>query len=285
MKSTNKILLIFQLLLLVGVAGLLYWNFALIEKPVRFENYKETRTQVVKDHMEKYLIPLTRAYRDADTAKRYTTDWDLLTDFALNGTIEYRSKIYDENNLKYPEIEAKMKAADPNWTNDRVVRVAARDTLFDDKHGRPMLNEEDIKRLRYIPNSNDVEFKLDTTSIQSGNTTFNLIRCHAPYVAFLDMNEFNQEIWNMLNDEFEYMVNNSDASEQLKKMKSEGLKACIGTKPSTNDKGEVIPGKFEAKYRIGDNAPIDFDIEFYGLTFGSLENVANESCNWKGGAQ
>lgn len=275
MKNTNKILLLFQLLLLAGVVGLLYWNFKLIEKPVEFETYKETRLASVQDHMEKYLIPLTRAYRDADTAKRYTTNWDALIEFALNDTIEYRSKIYDENNLRYPEIEAQMKAADPNWTNDRIVRVAARDTLFDDKHGKPMLDEEQIRNLRYIPNSDNVEFLLDTASMQSGNTTFNLIRCHAPYVAFLDMDDYNQEIWNMLNDEFEFMVNNSEASETLKKMKADGYKSCVT--PDADDN--------EVKYQLGDNHPIDFDIEYYGLTFGSLENVANESCNWKSSAQ
>ena len=286
MKKRNTILLSLQGLLAVGVVFVLYWNYALIEKPVRFEAYKESRMEAVKNHMEKYLIPLTRAYRDADTAKLYTTDWDALINFALNDTIEYRSKIYDENNLKYPEIEAAMKAKDPNWTNDRVVRVAARDTRFDDVHGRAMLTEAEIRDLRYIPNSNEKEFMLDTASMLSGNTTFHLIRCHAPYVDFLSMDEFNQEIWNMLNDEFEFMVNNSEASEQFKKMKSEGLKECFGQKPATNEKGEVIPGKFEPKYLMGENNPIPFDIEYFGLTFGSLENVANESCNWKsGGAQ
>ena len=68
MKKRNTILLSLQGLLAVGVVFVLYWNYALIEKPVRFEAYKESRMEAVKNHMEKYLIPLTRAYRDADTA-------------------------------------------------------------------------------------------------------------------------------------------------------------------------------------------------------------------------
>ena len=31
--------------------------------------------------------------------------------------------------------------------------------------------------------------------------------------------------------------------------------------------------------------PIDFDIEYFGLTFGSLETPTSEAGNWSGGVQ
>ena len=48
-------------------------------------------------------------------------------------------------------------------------------------------------------------------------------------------------------------------------MKADGLKKTV-TK--------------EEKYKIGSAHPIDMDLEFFGVTFGSLEEPTNEAGNW-----
>ena len=259
-------------LLLLGVAvALVFWIWSILSVPIKFEQHFADRQKAVIEK-EAHIISLVQAYRDANPAKKFTTNWDELIDFALNGTIEYRSQIYDENNLENAEKLAELRK-DKNWKNERVVRVAARDTIFDDEYGVCLLNEEQIRNLRYIPfTKNSVEFELDTATYDSGSENYrpHLIRCHAPYVKFIDTKTYNQEFWNELNEQFQLFINHSEANEDMKKMKAEGLKATVTREP---------------KYMIGDANPIPMNIEFFGVTFGSLEEPTNEAGNWGGKAE
>lgn len=261
MKKTAIILL-----LLAAVVGLVYWIGSMLATPIQFEKHFDERSQVVIEK-EENIIKLVQAYRDSNTEKKFTTNWDELVDFALNGTMEYRSQIYDENNLKNAEILAELRK-DKNWKNERVVRVAARDTIFDDDYGVCRLTEEQIRNLRYIPFTNNTEeFELDTMTYESGSYRTHLIRCHAPFVKFIDVETYNQEFWNEINDRFNYFINHSEANEDMKKMKADGLKATITKNP---------------KYMIGEAHPIPMDIEFFGISFGSLEEPTNEAGSWGG---
>lgn len=255
--------------LLAIVVALIYWIWTLLATPINFESHFSSREQVVIEK-EKHIIDLVQAYRDSNPKKQFTTNWDELIDFALNGTMEYRSQIYDENNLENTAILAELRK-DKDWKNERVVKVAARDTIFDDAFGVCRLTEEQIKDLRYIPfTDNKEEFKLDTATYESGSYRTHLIRCHAPYVKFIDTDTYNQDFWNKLNDKFNYFINHSEANEDLKKMKADGLKATVTRNP---------------KFMIGSEHPIPMDIEFFGVTFGSLEEPTNEAGNWGGKAE
>ncbi len=254
-----------QILLLVAIVGLLYWNFKLIEKPVKFESHFEQRETAVVE-AEKLIVKLVQAYRDANPKKEFTTNWDELIDFALNGTIEYRSQIYDENNMDNAALLAEMRK-DPNWKNERVEVFTVREAIFTDANGNPRLDEEQIKNLRYIPFTDKVEFQLDTATYESGTYKTHLIRCHAPYVAFIDTHTYNQEFWNKMDEKFQTLINHSEASEDMKKMKADGLKKAISK-----------------NYKIGSAHPIDLNISFFGVTFGSLEEPTNEAGSWGGGS-
>lgn len=255
-------------LLAIAVA-LIYWIWAMLATPINFEKHFENRENAVIEK-EQYIIALVRAYRDNNPEKKFTTDWDAIIDFALNGTMEYRSQIYDENNLENADILAELRK-DKNWKNERVVKVAARDTVFDDHLGVCRLSEEEIKNLRYVPfTNNNVEFELDTATYISGSYQTHLIRCHAPYVKFIDTDTYNQEFWNKLDEKFNLYINHSEANEDLKKMKADGLKATVTRNP---------------KFMIGSEHPIPMDIEFFGVTFGSLEEPTNEAGNWGGKAE
>lgn len=254
------------LVLLAAVVGLIYWIASMLATPIQFEQHFNDRRQAVIEK-EEYIIKLVQAYRDANPDKKFTTNWDDLIDFALNGTMEYRSQIYDENNLKNAEILAELRK-DKNWKNERVVTVAARDTIFDDHLGVCRLDEEQIRNLRYIPfTGNTEEFQLDTATYEAGSYHTHLIRCHAPFIKFIDTDTYNQEFWNEINDRFQYFINHSEANEDMKKMKADGLKATVTKEP---------------KYMIGESHPIPMDLEFFGVTFGSLEEPTNEAGNWGG---
>ena len=257
---------VITLFLLAAVVGLILWIWSMLSTPIQFEeHFKNRRAAVIEK--EEYIIKLVQAYRDSNSEKKFTTNWDDLIDFALNGTMEYRSQIYDENNLKNAEILAELRK-DKNWKNERITRVAARDTIFDDDFGVCRLTEEEIAELRFIPfTDNTVEFKLDTATYEIGSYRTHLIRCHAPFIKFIDTDTYNQEFWNEINDRFQYFINHSEANEDMKKMKADGLKATVTRNP---------------KFMIGDAHPIPMDLEFFGVTFGSLEEPTNEAGNWGG---
>ena len=257
------------LLLVAIVCGLLFWIWSMLSTPIKFESHFAERSKAVIEK-EQHIIKLVQGYRDSNPNKKFTTNWDELIDFALNGTMEYRSQIYDENNLKNAEILAELRK-DKNWKNERVVSVPARDTLFDDDYGVCRLTEEQIANLRYIPfTHNKEEFRLDTITYEVGSYRTHLIRCHAPYVKFIDTDTYNQWFWNELNDQFNYFINHQEANEDLKKMKAEGLKATVTRNP---------------KYMIGEAHPIPMDLEFFGISFGSLEEPTNEAGSWGGQAE
>lgn len=257
------------LLLVAIVCGLIFWIWSMLSTPIKFESHFAERSKAVIEK-EQHIIKLVQGYRDSNPNKKFTTNWDELIDFALNGTMEYRSQIYDENNLKNAEILAELRK-DKNWKNERVVSVPARDTLFDDDYGVCRLTEEQISNLRYIPfTHNKEEFRLDTITYEVGSYRTHLIRCHAPYVKFIDTDTYNQWFWNELNDQFNYFINHQEANEDLKKMKAEGLKATVTRNP---------------KYMIGEAHPIPMDLEFFGISFGSLEEPTNEAGSWGGQAE
>ena len=146
---------VITLFLLAAVAGLIFWIWSMLSTPINFEKHFAERSNAVIEK-EHHIVKLVQAYRDSNKDKKFTTNWDELIDFALNGTMEYRSQIYDENNLKNAEILAELRK-DKNWKNERVVRVAARDTIFDDDFGVCRLTEEQIRDLRYIPFTHNTE--------------------------------------------------------------------------------------------------------------------------------
>ena len=271
-RSIKVIVIISAVVLAIAALAALAWNVMIVAKPIQFENHFEERTATVIAK-EQQIVKLVQAYRDNNPKKEFTTNWDELTDFALNGTMEYHSQIYDENNLdNAAKIEAALKN-DPNWKNERVVRVAVRDTVFDDVYGKCRLTLDEMKNLRYIPyTDNKVEFQLDTATYVSGAYRTHLIRCHAPYVKFIDHKTYNVEFWNLLDEQFVYFINHQEASEDMKKMKAAGIK-------------ETFDKRGDERYMIGSAHPIPMDEQFFGVTFGSLEEPTNETGNWGGSAK
>ena len=258
------------LVLLAAVVGLIYWIWSMLSVPIHFEQHFSSREQAVIEK-ENYIIKLVQGYRDANADKKFTTNWDTIIEFAKNGVIVEKSEIYDENNLDNKPILDSIRKANPKWKNEKIDSTSVRKTIL------VGYSDEEIENLRYIPFSDNKEFQLDTVTYTMGTYKSHLLRCHAPYVHFLNTEEYNQQFWNMLETKFDLFIANSEASDQMKKMKADGLKNAI---QKVDDKEN--PGKKVAKYFIGDNVPIPMDIEFFGVTFGSLEENSDKG-SWEDG--
>lgn len=264
---------VFQLLLLVAIVGLGYWIYSMIAVNVNAESQINEREKIVIEKAQ-VIRDLVQAYKDSRPDKKYTTNWDVITEYAKNGYIVEKSEIYDENNLDNKAKLDSIRKADPKWKNERIDSVSVRDRIL--KHAG-IDTDEEIENLRYIPFSDNKEFQLDTVTYTMGTYKSHLLRCHAPYVHFLNTEEYNQQFWNMLETKFDLYIANAEASDMMKKMKADGLKAAI---QKVDDKEN--PGKKVAKYFIGDNVPIPMDIEFFGVTFGSLEENSDKG-SWEDG--
>ena len=264
---------VFQLLLLAAIVGLCYWIYTMIAVNVNAENQIKDREKIV---IEKSIVirDLVQAYKDSRPDKKYTTNWDTIVEFAKNGVIISKSEIYDENNLDNKAKLDSIRKVNPKWKNEKVDSVKVRDAIL--KHAG-LDTDEEIENLRYIPFSNNKEFQLDTVTYVMGTYKSHLLRCHAPYVHFINTDEYNQQFWNMLETKFDLYIANAEASDMMKKMKADGLKNAI---QKVDDKEN--PGKKVAKYSIGSVVPIPMDIEFFGVTFGSLEENSDKG-SWEDG--
>ena len=86
-----------EILLAVVIVVLCYVIFKQIQGPVQFEKEAANRKAVVV----KKIKDIRTAQQEYKKAKgKFTNNWDELIAFILEDTIEYRSEIYDENNLE-----------------------------------------------------------------------------------------------------------------------------------------------------------------------------------------
>ena len=264
---------VFQLLLLVVIGLLVYWIYAQINTNVKAEDQIKEREGVVIEKA-KVIRDLVQAYKDSRPDKKFTTNWDTIVEFAKNGYIIEKNEIYDENNLDNRAKLDSIRKANPKWKNEKVDSVLVRERIL--KHAGYKTDEE-IENLRYIPFSDKKEFQLDTVTYVMGTYKSHLLRCHAPYVHFINTEEYNQQFWNMLENKFQLFIANSEASDQMKKMKADGLKNAIQKVEDKEDASKKV-----AKYFIGSVVPIPMDIEFFGVTFGSLEENSDKG-SWEDG--
>ena len=264
---------VFQLLLLVVIGLLVYWIYAQININVKAEDQIKEREGVVIEKA-KVIRDLVQAYKDSRPDKKFTTNWDTIIEFAKSGYIIEKNEIYDENNLDNRALLDSIRKANPKWKNEKVDSVLVRERIL--KHAGYKTDEE-IENLRYIPFSDKKEFQLDTVTYVMGTYKSHLLRCHAPYVHFINTEEYNQQFWNMLETKFQLFIANAEASDQMKKMKADGLKNAIQKVEDKEDASKKV-----AKYFIGSVVPIPMDIEFFGVTFGSLEENSDKG-SWEDG--
>ena len=71
-------------MLLVAIVGLGYWIYSMIAVNVNAENQIKEREKIVIEKAQ-VIRDLVQAYKDSRPDKKYTTNWDTITEFAKSG--------------------------------------------------------------------------------------------------------------------------------------------------------------------------------------------------------
>lgn len=268
--------------LVAGICALLWWLAGMISENVAAENHIEQRETAVVEQ-EKVIKDIVKMYHEANG--RYPGSMDEIIAFAQDGYKVEKSEIFNKDNqgkfklveiskdkdgnpindtiweeLSYYHLMKRELDKNPSFKNEKIDTIYAREEI----EALTKLTDEDIANLRYIANTDKVEFQIDTVRGTYGDHRF---RCHAPYVAFLDTENYNQQFWNYIEAKFDYWVKNAEGYDDMrKKMTSEGAYKAI----------TAVDKDGKSLYHIGSEKEgnlIDINIEFFGVTFGSLEKA------------
>ncbi|MFI3293936.1 MAG: hypothetical protein SNG27_06525 [Rikenellaceae bacterium] len=182
---------IFQLLLAVVIAGLIYVIYIQISTPINFEKDKLERDQAVIERI-KDVRTAQRAFKSKYYS--FTPSFDTLIDFVLNDSIIMERKIVDEDDsVGMAQLKLEKRQ------NVEKFIVAAIDTIFSPRK----LTREDVMNLRYVPTTdNKVEFVMDAGRIETeSKVVIAVVECKVPYTQYLDTVKYRQEIINLIDND------------------------------------------------------------------------------------
>ncbi len=182
---------IIQIILAVVIVALVYVIYDQISTPIRFDNELAARKAQVIERI-KDIRTAQRAYQSK--YQRFTGDFDTLTAFILNDTLELERKIVDEDDSV--GMAALKKAGKKNIEK---FKIAVIDTIFAPK----VLSKSDIEQLRYIPGTdNQAQYIMEAGIITTeSKVVIPVVECRAPYKIFLDTVAYRQEFINLVDDE------------------------------------------------------------------------------------
>ncbi|WP_290098776.1 hypothetical protein, partial [uncultured Alistipes sp.] len=180
-----------QIILAVVIVALVYVIYDQISTPIRFDNELAARKAQVIERI-KDIRTAQRAYKSK--YQRFTGDFDTLTAFILNDTLELERKIVDEDDSV--GMAALKKAGKKNIEK---FKIAVIDTIFAPK----VLSKSDIEQLRYIPGTdNQAQYIMEAGIITTeSKVVIPVVECRAPYKIFLDTVAYRQEFINLVDDE------------------------------------------------------------------------------------
>ncbi len=182
---------IIQIILAVVIVALVYVIYDQISTPIRFDNELAARKAQVIERI-KDIRTAQRAYKSK--YQRFTGDFDTLTAFILNDTLELERKIVDEDDSV--GMAALKKAGKKNIEK---FKIAVIDTIFAPK----VLSKSDIEQLRYIPGTdNQAQYIMEAGIITTeSKVVIPVVECRAPYKIFLDTVAYRQGFINLVDDE------------------------------------------------------------------------------------
>lgn len=179
-----------QLLLALVIIGLIYVIAVQIHTPLSFENQLKTRNAAVIVKL-KDIRTAERAFKGK--YQRFTNNFDTLINFVLNDSIEFEFKLVDEDDSVGL---AKLKKAGKKNVEKRYVNAI--DTIFSPRK----LSVDEIKNMRYIPYTDNVEFLLEADNIVTeSKVQIPVVECRAPYKSYLDTVAYRQLIINLIDDQ------------------------------------------------------------------------------------
>ena len=182
---------ILQIILGLVIVALVYVIYDQISTPIRFENELAARKAQVIERI-KDIRTAQRAYKSK--YQHFTGDFDTLTAFILNDTLELERKIVDEDDSV---ARAQLKKAGKK--NIEKFKIAVLDTIFAPK----VLTRDEVEQLRYIPGTdNKAQYIMEAGIITTeSKVVIPVVECRAPYKMFLDTIAYTQEFINLVDDE------------------------------------------------------------------------------------
>ena len=181
---------IFQIILGVVIVALCYVIYKQISTPISFNKELDARKAQVIDRI-KDIRTAERAFKSK--YQRFTGTFDSLENFILNDTLELERKIVDED-----DSVAMAMLKKSGRKNIEKFKVAIIDTIFSPKK----LTAEDVKNLRFIPGTDNVEYTLAAGIITTeSKVVIPVVECRAHYLTFLDTVAYRQEVINQIDDE------------------------------------------------------------------------------------
>ncbi len=181
---------IFQIILGVVIVVLCYVIYKQISTPISFNKELDARKAQVIDRI-KDIRTAERAFKSK--YQRFTGTFDSLENFILNDTLELERKIVDED-----DSVAMAMLKKSGRKNIEKFKVAVIDTIFSPKK----LTAEDVKNLRFIPGTDNVEYTLAAGIITTeSKVVIPVVECRAHYLTFLDTVAYRQEVINQIDDE------------------------------------------------------------------------------------
>ena len=181
---------IFQIILGVVIVALCYVIYKQISTPISFNKELDARKAQVIDRI-KDIRTAERAFKSK--YQRFTGTFDSLENFILNDTLELERKIVDED-----DSVAMAMLKKSGRKNIEKFKVAVIDTIFSPKK----LTAEDVKNLRFIPGTDNVEYTLAAGIITTESKVVSpVVECRAHYLTFLDTVAYRQEVINQIDDE------------------------------------------------------------------------------------
>ncbi len=186
----KTVLIVLQVLFAAGVLALAYWLYVIISTPIKFENEQKTREAAVISRI-KDIRNAERQFKSK--YQRFTADFDTLINFVLTEEMEGERKKIDEDD-SVAMAQAKKKYG-RKFKNVEKFTYSVKDSLF--KH----LSVEQVKELRYIPYSNNVEYILNAGMLTTeSKVVIPVVECRAPYTQFLDIVKYRQQVINLIDN-------------------------------------------------------------------------------------
>ena len=162
----------------------------LFRSPIKFENEQKTREAAVISRI-KDIRNAERQFKSK--YQRFTADFDTLINFVLTEEMEGERKKIDEDD-SVAMAQAKKKYG-RKFKNVEKFTYSVKDSLF--KH----LSVEQVKELRYIPYSNNVEYILNAGMLTTeSKVVIPVVECRAPYTQFLDIVKYRQQVINLIDN-------------------------------------------------------------------------------------
>ena len=186
----KTVLIVLQVLFAAGVLALAYWLYVIISTPIKFENEQKIREAAVISRI-KDIRNAERQFKSK--YQRFTADFDTLINFVLTEEMEGERKKIDEDD-SVAMAQAKKKYG-RKFKNVEKFTYSVKDSLF--KH----LSVEQVKELRYIPYSNNVEYILNAGMLTTeSKVVIPVVECRAPYTQFLDIVKYRQQVINLIDN-------------------------------------------------------------------------------------